>query len=167
MIDEDSESVFDALDGKLDPQALNGTVNKDHDINYRDEPVAFFFVLFGIAFEALVSRPSSDSTTEREHTLATLSALQKILRPSVSGNAVYQDAVFSEMIEMLDRLVLTEGLGVQAIVVDIARNVCLAHPSGREGQVYISSCIIVTRLTQCSVPRMTRVFQTTSISFSS
>lgn len=133
--------MFDALDGKLDPQTPNGKVNKDHDINYRDEPVAFFFVLFGIAFEALVSGPSTDSTTEREDTLATLSALQKILRPSVSGNAVYQDAVFSEIMEMLDRLVLTEGLDVQAVVVEIARNLCLAHPSGREGQAYVSICI--------------------------
>ena len=98
-------------------------------INYRDEPVAFFFVLFGIAIEALVTRPSNDSPRAEAQTLGILSALKKILRPSVSGNAVFQDVVFPETIELFDRLALTEGLDVQMIIVDIARNLCLTHPS--------------------------------------
>ena len=50
LIDEDSEFVFDALDGKTELSAST-TISKPVDsINYRDEPVAFFFVLFGLAF---------------------------------------------------------------------------------------------------------------------
>ncbi|KAJ8608452.1 hypothetical protein MRB53_039617 [Persea americana] len=44
LIDEDSEFVFNALDEKAtngDATLINGDLN--HDINYRDEPVAFFF----------------------------------------------------------------------------------------------------------------------------
>lgn len=65
------------------------------------------------------------------HTLGILSALKRILQPSVSGNAIYQDAVFSETMEIFDRLALTEGIDVQLVIVDIARNMCLKHPSAR------------------------------------
>ncbi|PKS12933.1 hypothetical protein jhhlp_000274 [Lomentospora prolificans] len=136
LIEQDSEFVFDALDGKAagagGPSA-NGTSSRGPDINYRDEPVAFFFVLFGIAFEALATRPShSDSLELQEQTLSILKALKKILQPSVSGHAIYRDAVFSETMDLLDRLVLTDGLDVQGHIVEIARELCVAHPSARK-----------------------------------
>jgi hypothetical protein len=120
------------LDGKteLDTSTSNGKA--DH-INYRDEPVAFFFVLFGLAFEALAGRPG-DLQASKEQILEILQALKKILRPSVSGHAIYQEVVFSETMDMLDRLVLTEGLTVQTVIVEITRNLCLGHPSARRDQ---------------------------------
>ena len=64
--------------------------------------------------------------------LKILSALKKILSPAVAGNAIFQDAVFSETIEVFDRLALTEGLAVQTTLVDIAKTLCLTHPSAVE-----------------------------------
>ncbi|KAH8682939.1 armadillo-type protein [Tricladium varicosporioides] len=129
LIEQDSEFVFDALDGKeTDTPTTNGHP-KGNDINYRDEPVAFFFVLFGIAFEALVARPGSDALASKEQTLEILQALKKILHPSVSGHAIYREAIFSETMDLLDRLVLTEGLDVQGVIVQIARGLCISHPS--------------------------------------
>ncbi|KAF7556071.1 hypothetical protein G7046_g6405 [Stylonectria norvegica] len=132
LIEQDSEFVFDALDGKeSDGPSTNGH-GKGSDINYRDEPVAFFFVLFGLAFEALATRSGqSDSLATHEQTLAILQALKKILHPSVSGHAIYRPDVFSETMDLLDRLVLTEGLDVQGVIVEIASVLCLAHPSAR------------------------------------
>lgn len=120
------------MDGKTNEAQANGSESREANINYRDEPVAFFFVLFGISIEALVTRPNNDSSSSESKTLGILSALKKILRPSVSGNAIFQDAVFSETIELFDRLALTEGLEVQLIIVDIVRNLCLTHPSAKE-----------------------------------
>ncbi|KAI9697968.1 MAG: hypothetical protein M1836_004321 [Candelina mexicana] len=135
LIDQDSELVFNALDGKIQSAAPNGTISHEpNDINYRDEPAAFFFVLFGIAFEALVGRPGSDSTPNKDQTLEILLALKKILRPAVSGQAIYQEAVFSETMDLLDRLVLTQGLDVQIVIVEIVRNLCVGHPSAKERQ---------------------------------
>jgi len=134
LIEQDSEFVFDALDGKeTDGPNTNGH-SKGNDINYRDEPVAFFFVLFGIAFEALVARPGSDALATKEQTLGILQALKKILHPSVSGHAIYREAIFSETMDLLDRLVLTEGLDVQGVIVQIARGLCISHPSATKGQ---------------------------------
>ncbi|KAI2642573.1 armadillo-type protein [Xylaria nigripes] len=133
LIEQDSEFVFDALDGKeTDGPTPNGH-SKGADINYRDEPLAFFFVLFGIAFEALATRSGqTDSLATQEQTLEILQALKKILHPSVSGHAIYREAIFSETMELLDRLVLTEGLDVQNVIVEIARALCVAHPSARK-----------------------------------
>lgn len=131
LIEQDSQFVFDALDGKsASTDAANGAATQG-EINYRDEPVAFFFVLFGIAFEALVGRPGVDSLATKEQTLEILLALKKILHPSVCGHAIYQEVIFSETMDLLDRLVLTEGLAVQLAIVEIARNLCIAHPAAR------------------------------------
>uniref|UniRef100_A0A093VA73 Pof6 interactor protein 1 n=1 Tax=Talaromyces marneffei PM1 TaxID=1077442 RepID=A0A093VA73_TALMA len=129
LVEKDSDFVFDALDNKskaqgedVDETKTNGVTpsGKGDSINYRDEPVAFFFVLFGLAFEALVDQSISPSQR-----LEILQALAKILRPSVAGNAIYQDAVFSETVDTLDRLVLTEGHNIQTVIVEMARNLSL------------------------------------------
>ncbi|KAK6399074.1 hypothetical protein LTR65_000632 [Meristemomyces frigidus] len=142
LIDEDSEFVFDALDSKnastgseedKSVSGIDGIKRKSTGINYREEPVAFFFVLFGLAFESLAVRTSEDDIITRSRNLDILQALKKILRPSVSGNAVYRDVVFSETMDLLSRMSLTESLGVQAVVVEIARNLCIVHPSSRQG----------------------------------
>lgn len=138
LIDEDSEFVFDALDGKADLGTSKGSQNGSQDINYRDEPVAFFFVLFGITFEALVGRSTSDTAMTSERTLGVLRAMQKIVRPSVAGLAIYQDAIFSESMDLFDRLILTEGIEIQTVVVEIAHNLCIGHPSARRSQDYES-----------------------------
>lgn len=134
LIEQDSDFVFDALDGKdTDTPTTNGH-SKGNDINYRDEPVAFFFVLFGIAFEALVAQPKVDGLATKGQTLEILQALKKILHPSVSGHAIYRDAIFSETMDLLDRLVLTEGLDVQGVIVEVARSLCISHPSATKSQ---------------------------------
>ena len=124
--------MFDALDGKSNETQLNGAEVDRQEINYRDEPAAFFFVLFGIVIEALTLRSGNDSVHTEAQTLGILSALKRILRPSVAGTAIFQDIVFSETMELFDRLALTEGLDVQLVMVDIARNLCLMHPSARD-----------------------------------
>ncbi|KAI6785730.1 putative heat repeat protein [Emericellopsis cladophorae] len=132
LIEQDSNFVFDALDGKGTIESAGNDQGKRPGINYRDEPVAFFFVLFGLAFEALAVRPSHGySLATQEQTLAILQALKKILHPSVSGHAIYRPDVFAETMDLLDRLVLTEGLDVQGAIVEISSALCVAHPSAR------------------------------------
>lgn len=133
LIEQDSEFVFDALDGKDSHEDTPNGNTKSPAINYRDEPVAFFFVLYGLAFEALAIRPGgqSDSLATREQSLDILQALKKILHPSVSGHAIYRPDVFAETMDLLDRLVLTDGLDIQSVIVDIARALCVTHPSAR------------------------------------
>ncbi|KAJ5166419.1 uncharacterized protein N7482_005200 [Penicillium canariense] len=152
LVEKDIDFVFDALDGRLqlaedankpdtsekkgddegekDKDLPNGEPKgKGHDINYREEPVAFFFVLFGLAFEALV-----DQSTLASQRLQILQALKRILRPIISGNAIYQDAIFSETMDTFDRLVLTEATPIQTVIVEIAQNLSLDHPAAQSNQ---------------------------------
>ncbi|KAJ5622935.1 hypothetical protein N7490_011540 [Penicillium lividum] len=146
LVEKDIDFVFDALDGKLqlpeepstpeeeekkEGQELSrrDSEDKGHDINYREEPVAFFFVLFGLAFESLVDQGTSPSQR-----LAILQALKRILRPIISGNAIYQDAIFSETMDTFDRLVLTESTPIQTVIVGIAQNLSLDHPAAQSDQ---------------------------------
>ena len=130
IVDKDSEFVIDALDGKLDapPEIqVNGVTHTQSgkEMSFREEPVAFFFILYGLAFEALATQFRADSS----QIFSVLQALKKILRPAVAGNAVYQDTVFSESMDLLDRLALTEGTATQGVLVETARNLSLNHVS--------------------------------------
>ncbi|KAJ5545487.1 hypothetical protein N7535_006127 [Penicillium sp. DV-2018c] len=142
LVEKDIDFVFDALDGKLELPERSGTEGeakeekaikeeegKGHDINYREEPVAFFFVLFGLAFESLV-----DQATSASQKLEILQALKRILRPVISGNAIYQDAIFTETMDSFDRLVLTEATPIQTVIVEIAQNLSLDHPAAKGDQ---------------------------------
>ena len=132
LIDKGSEFVFDALDNRdshLTDQKSE-SIRPDRDISSRKEPTAFFFILYGLAFESLVSQAQDDS----RHTLKVLEATQKILRPSISGNAIYTDTVFDETMDILDRLGLTEGIGVQTALVSITRSLSLDHQASRNDE---------------------------------
>ncbi|MCJ1473001.1 hypothetical protein MMC13_001650, partial [Lambiella insularis] len=135
LIDQDSDLVFVALDGDIGSAESNTSESSNPVINYRDRPAAFFFILYGIAFEALVRRPDAESPDNNDHTLEILLALKRILRPSISGRAVYQEAIFSETMELFDRLALTEGFAIQGTIIEITRDLCLNHPSAEEGAI--------------------------------
>ncbi|KAJ5825812.1 hypothetical protein N7474_002950 [Penicillium riverlandense] len=128
--EENEEADGKEKEEKQEKEITNGKPEgKGHDINYREEPVAFFFVLFGLAFESLV-----DQATLPAQRMAILLALKRILRPVISGNAIYQDAIFSETMDTFDRLVLTEGTPIQSVIVDIAQNLSLDHPAAKGDQ---------------------------------
>ena len=142
LIENDMDTVLNALDRRSDSLTMRNTQN-GNDINYRDEPVAFFFILFGIVIEGLLARSMRDAELAKDEIPRLLRMLQKTLRPSVSGQAAYQDTVFSETMDLLNRLALTQTPDVQTIVVEIARDMCLSHPSSKGGQRFVSTTVPV------------------------
>ncbi|RMZ89528.1 hypothetical protein DV736_g3242, partial [Chaetothyriales sp. CBS 134916] len=132
LVEKDSDSVFNALEGKGKQAEIhvNGRPSPGKDMNFREEPVAFFFILFGLAFEALVTRAREDPS----QTLSILQALRKILTPAISGNAVHEDVVFNEITDTLDRLALTSTSQTQSVLVEIARNLSIDHPSAKSDE---------------------------------
>lgn len=122
LIDQDREFVFSALD--------NRTIsNGGGDIDYRGEPAAFFMVLFGICFEAL-AHASMESSENENRNIEVLTALQSILRPAICGTIVYTEPIFTEIIDLFGRLLLTEGIATQVVIVDIAASLALNHSLG-------------------------------------
>ena len=126
--------MYQALEGQKKIKENSRDLRRPSEINYRDEPVAFFFLLFGIVFEALTQRPKDSNATDSEVVFELLQALQRVLRPAVCGRSIYQEAIFSETLDILGRLVLTSPPNTKAIVIKIAKNLCLNHPSAIGGR---------------------------------
>ena len=93
----------------------------------REEPALFFWVLFGISFEALCTAPPASGSTSVSLVQAiALEALVGLIRTEVSGKALVKVALFEELCNLCYRLTITEGpeikVRVMQIVVQLALN---------------------------------------------
>ncbi|GBE87132.1 clathrin-coated vesicle protein [Sparassis crispa] len=85
---------------------------------HRDEPTAFFFVVFGLVYETLVaSVPDSDIATQRTSIIA-LRALKCLVQNKYCGNVFNESPIFDELINLFYRMALTEPSGVQIYLVE-------------------------------------------------
>jgi HEAT repeat-containing protein 5 len=133
LIELKSEDIFGALDSKNNVTG-DSTLASLAQSNYRDEPVAFFFVIYGLCFQTLLKMINKDDSKAKRTIPAVLDALKRFLRPSISGNAMYKGFVFSETTDLLDRLVLMESSDVQLTVIHIAASLAKFHPNGMHAQ---------------------------------
>ncbi|KAF8889054.1 clathrin-coated vesicle protein [Infundibulicybe gibba] len=96
----------------------------------RTEPTAFFFILFGLVYEALATA-SADSTTDtstrRPAMVAALQALRCLVKPEFSGNAILEPAIFEEFIDLCYRLAMTEVASMQVQLVEMLTTFAQSH----------------------------------------
>ncbi|KAJ7582455.1 clathrin-coated vesicle protein, partial [Mycena floridula] len=88
----------------------------------RDEPAAFFFIVFGLVYEALAaSSADSSSTASARHSsvVAALQALKCLVRPEYSGKAILEPTIFEEFISVSYRIAMTEDATVQIHLVEM------------------------------------------------
>lgn len=88
----------------------------------REEPTAFFFVIFGLVYEALAtsSADSSLTTSARHSTVVTaLQALKCLVRPEYSGKALLEPTTFDEFIGLCYRIAMTESAAIQIHLVEM------------------------------------------------
>ena len=78
----------------------------------RDTPTLFFWVLFGLTFEALCGGVASVQ-------IVALDALVGLLRTEVSGPALFETTLFEEVCNLCYRLAITEGPEIKARVMEI------------------------------------------------
>jgi HEAT repeat-containing protein 5 len=84
------------------------------------EPTAFFFVVFGLVYDALASS-STDSTSagvSREITITALETLKSLVRPEYSGKAILDPVIYEEFSGLCYRMALTESAAVQVYLVE-------------------------------------------------
>lgn len=128
LIELESEDIFEALDiQNIENEASSASKTLP---NYRDEPVAFFFVIYGLCFQTLLKTMNNNDREGKRTIEIVLDALKKFLRPSISGNAMYKGFVFAETTDLLDRLVLMENPNIQLTVIHIATNLAKNHSNG-------------------------------------
>ncbi|KAK9458340.1 armadillo-type protein [Dipodascopsis uninucleata] len=132
MIDQNPELVITTIESKYGGHSKKSEGRKTE---LNDEPAAFFFVMFGICFEALIKAPNGDQLAVRSDIPMILTGMKKILRPEICGVSIYEDGIFSEIVDLLDRITLTEDHECQEIVVGILRNLCCNHPSANKSVI--------------------------------
>lgn len=108
-------SAIDGIDTGLDTPAPLITDTA------RDEPALFFWVLFGLSYEALCTSPppAGDTPPALVQAIA-LEALTGLIRPEVSGSALLQASLFEELCNLCYRLAITEGPEIKLHVMEIA-----------------------------------------------
>ncbi|CAG8761652.1 12978_t:CDS:2, partial [Acaulospora morrowiae] len=108
--------------------------------NYEKEPAKYFFILFGLCVEALsntfeggsrISDVENDAENQKV-VIICINALKAFLRPIVAGKIFLEKSVFIELINLFDRLVLTEGFQVQLDIIQIIKNIIQNY-----GSIYI------------------------------
>ncbi|KAG6906802.1 hypothetical protein DXG01_012050 [Tephrocybe rancida] len=88
----------------------------------REEPTAFFYVVFGLVYEALVTSSAdstSSSSVRRSLVKSALQALKSLVRPEYSGNAIKEPTIFDEFVSLCYRIAMTEPAGVQIHLLDM------------------------------------------------
>ena len=103
--------ILTAMDGR--------EANHPNSAPSKDEPTAFFYVVFGLVYEALAqaSTDSASSVATRDATITALQALTSLVSPEYAGSAVLEPTIFEEFSNLCYRMAMTEPPEVQVHLV--------------------------------------------------
>ncbi|GAA5946242.1 hypothetical protein JCM3765_000165 [Sporobolomyces pararoseus] len=122
---------------------------------HRSEPALYFWVTFGLAFEALCSSPPSGTTSASTVKSIALEAVVGLIRPDIAGTALKDPELFEEVCNLCYRLAITEGLEIKMRVLEIALGLSrvfiqeVTAASSANGSVIDSPARNDSKLTQC------------------
>lgn len=103
-----------AMDGR-EPSDADAVSRMNGDTEH---PTTFFFVIFGLVFEALVTSSPDAGRQDVKGTTTALKALKSLVRNQYAGNAFRDVAIFEELVNLCYRMALTEPLSVQVNLVE-------------------------------------------------
>ncbi|KAJ3824050.1 clathrin-coated vesicle protein [Lentinula raphanica] len=105
--------------------AMDGSesiTNSDNSQRSREEPTTFFYIVFGLVYEALAQASTdslTNSATRQASVIASLQALKSLVKPEYAGNAILDPAIFDEFISICYRLAMTEAAPIQIHLVEV------------------------------------------------
>lgn len=108
-------SIRIALDGG-DPLTTEHVVTNGDTAN--EHPAAFFFVIFGLVFEALATSTPDIGVQSIRTSIVALKALKYLVQNQYAGNAFRDIAIFEELVNLFYRIALTEPVSVQVHLVE-------------------------------------------------
>jgi hypothetical protein len=129
--------VLAAMDGReLGPTEKPPTPNPNN-----KEPTAFFFIIFGLVYEALStsSEDLSGSSQRQSTVIPALRALKCLVRPEYSGKALLEPTIFDEFTSLSYRLTMTEPADVQVHLVEM-----LSAFAATQASPYVPPFLLVT-----------------------
>ncbi|KAG7093998.1 hypothetical protein E1B28_007627 [Marasmius oreades] len=108
-------NILAAMDGRESARDLESP-NKS-----RDEPAVFFYVIFGLVYEALATSTSdsTDSASRQAFMSTALQALKSLVKPEYAGKAILEPTIFDEFISVCYRIAMTEAASVQVHLIEV------------------------------------------------
>ncbi|KAF5377759.1 hypothetical protein D9757_008083 [Collybiopsis confluens] len=98
----------------------------------REEPATFFYIVFGLVYEALAAASTdsmANSTTRQASLISSLQALKSLVRPEYAGKAILDHTIFDEFISVCYRLAMTESAPIQIHLIEVLTVFAAAHGS--------------------------------------
>ncbi|TBU59882.1 clathrin-coated vesicle protein [Dichomitus squalens] len=111
----DDPSILAAMDGQ---DALPDGPPSDIQSGTREEPTTFFFVVFGLVYEALATSTPDSGLEAQRNSIVSLQALKCLVRRKYCGRVFNDQPLFEELLSLLYRMALTESSGVQIHLVE-------------------------------------------------
>lgn len=124
--------ILAAMDGKEVSEADKDLIPTTD----RKEPTAFFFIIFGLVYEALVTSSadsSSGTVTRQTAVVSALQALKCLVRPEYSGSAIMDPTIFEEFISLCYRMGMTESAAIQIHLVEMLGIFAASQSSATQG----------------------------------
>jgi HEAT repeat-containing protein 5 len=79
----------------------------------------FFFIIFGLVYEAIATASADVSSESRSGVISALTALKFLVRPEYSGQAIMEPTIFEEFISLCYRMGMTEAAGIQIHLIEM------------------------------------------------
>ncbi|GJJ09041.1 hypothetical protein Clacol_003263 [Clathrus columnatus] len=100
--------------------AMDGKDSLETSLGSRDNPTAFFYIVFGLVYDALTSTSTdaASGSASREMSITALQTLKCLVRPEYCGKAILDPAVFQEFSSLCYRMAVTESAVVQLHLVE-------------------------------------------------
>ncbi|KAI0717727.1 ARM repeat-containing protein [Cerioporus squamosus] len=109
-------SILAAMDGQETPPVHPPSKAQTDN---REEPTTFFFVVFGLVYEALATSTPDAGPDEQRTSIVSLQALKCLVRRKYCGNVFNDPPLFEELLNLFYRMALTEPSGVQIHLVEV------------------------------------------------
>ncbi len=112
----DDPSILAAMDGQETPSVHPPSKAQTDN---REEPTTFFFVVFGLVYEALATSTPDAGPDEQRTSIVSLQALKYLVRRKYCGSVFNDPPLFEELLNLFYRMALTEPSGVQLHLVEV------------------------------------------------
>ncbi|KAG8932860.1 hypothetical protein FRC02_000421 [Tulasnella sp. 418] len=133
--------------------AMDGREGSDKSITtkaLRDDPTVYFHVLFGLAYEALVSYADvAPSAPRNDIVLSSLEALKSLVKPEYAGKAIFEPVVFDEFRSLAFRMAVVETPLVQIELVNVVSSLAISQSTRFEVELADSGFPPDLPLTHC------------------
>ncbi|KAJ8482572.1 hypothetical protein ONZ51_g5279 [Trametes cubensis] len=142
---KDDPSILAAMDGQETIPAVKASTDN------RDEPTVFFYVVFGLVYEALAtSTPDADQDAQRT-SIISLQALKCLVKRKYCGKVFNDPPIFEELLNLFYRMSLTEPSGVQIHLVEAIASLADSIKSGdlTNGQSSHTENVLSSPLAHC------------------